>query len=105
MVSFRRTILKRITFWLAAIVLAFVGYLTSAPMVVALVLPRFPASFPVLYVVYRPLDYYTRHPECPGSDSYRAYAEWCRERLEPPPPVMLIPPPQRALPNNGIPAP
>lgn len=100
-----RTLLKRIALWTAAVMLAFAGYLASAPMVVVLVMPRFPAIIPVLYVAYGPLDYLCVHSEYPGSRSYGAYAEWCRERLEPPPPVILMPPPQRALPNEGIPAP
>ena len=61
--------------------LALVLYIVGAPIIVSIVIQRFPAATPALYVVYAPLDYYSRS-SLPGSWLFREYAGWCYEQLE-----------------------
>ncbi|MFO1092968.1 MAG: hypothetical protein U0992_06600 [Planctomycetaceae bacterium] len=96
----RRSILKRLAVGVAGTVLLLVSYIAGGPMVVFLVLPRYPATMPVLQVVYGPLDHYCTQPGLPGADRYRDYVEWCRSQLMPSPPVLPTLPGARPVPRS-----
>lgn len=75
----RRPLLKRVAVWTAAVVLLLAGYVGSAPFVVNLVLPRFPAAEPAIIAIYAPLLLYTKgHPNWPGNRAFVEYEAWCR---------------------------
>jgi hypothetical protein len=101
----RRPLLKRFDVWMATAIFAVVVYVLGAPMVVSMVMPRFPSTVPLLQVLYWPVGQYTEHPDWPGSTTYTRYAGWCESQLAPEQPVILMPPPQPARSIEVAPSP
>lgn len=67
---------NRIPRWIVALVLLMpAAYVLGAPVTVAALQRYFPAAMPIAAVVYGPLRYYAQHPELPGSELFRSYAQ------------------------------
>ena len=78
----RPPLLKRAALGIAAVVLTLAAYVVGAPIVVAIVIKHFPTALPWIVVVYGPVDYYCRHPELPGCETYLSYVQWCFAHFE-----------------------
>jgi len=77
----KQRIVRRAMMGLAVVVLALVLYIAGAPIVGGTIALNFPAAVPYTRFIYAPLSYYIRHPELPGSSSYKSYAEWCAQEI------------------------
>lgn len=77
----RRSTLKRVALWTAAVVVLLVGYVAGAPFVAVVTERYFPSSAPFFRVVYAPLGYVARDRDAPGHEAFKAYVTWCYESV------------------------
>lgn len=73
---------RKAAIWSAVIVMLPVWYVLAAPFIVIPVEKYFPASVPLLKVVYAPLIYVVDNPEAPGHIEFQIYVNWCDRRLD-----------------------
>jgi hypothetical protein len=77
----RRPLLKRVAVWTAAFVLLLAGYVASSAFVVCITVKNYPASLPVLKVIYSPIEVYVRE-KLPGTKMLERYARWVQNALD-----------------------
>lgn len=77
----RPPVLSRTGVVLLVVPLLPLSYVLGAPFVVFTVQRHAPAALPIVGVVYEPLRYYSRHPELPGSELFKAYVQSVEQTL------------------------